>query len=277
MPRQHLECSAIVLAEQDHGESDRIITFLSKEMGRFTGIAKGAKRSKRRFVNKLELFTSLSVTCSRRDETSLAFIHDADLLESFLALRSNVNLYYTASVLRELLLLGTLDGQGDDQLFSLFHWGLTALNDRRDAQTILSIFLIRYLDQLGYCPNLTHCQHCGAPLTSSLRYFFHPGLAGLFCEKCARLSEQTYGNRGELSLGTLRLLNSARYEPLERLHRLRFSAQARFQALQALYRFSRALFQHDIQAWKILRTLGNNNAPRTDRKTSSRYCADLTV
>lgn len=258
MTQHYQECTAIVLAEQDHGESDRIITCLSRERGRFTGIAKGAKRSKRRFVNKLEIFSLLAITYSQRNETALAFIHDAELIESHLALRSDITLYFAASIVRELLLMGTLDNQGDMHLFALLQWVLTALNNQHEVQTTLSIFIIRYLDLLGYCPGLTHCICCGRPLAPAMRYFFHPGQAGLFCEQCAcsnDLNSAIHGQKNELSLGTLRLLNSARYEPLERLHRLRFSPQAQVQALQALYRFSRTLFQHDIQAWKIFRSM----------------------
>ena len=46
-----------VAAVFDYGESDKIVTFLTRDLGKVTGIAKGAKHSKRRFVNVLEPFT----------------------------------------------------------------------------------------------------------------------------------------------------------------------------------------------------------------------------
>ena len=56
------DTEAIVLDCRDHGESDKIVTFFCLDAGRLAGIAKGANRSKRRFVNKLELFSSLQLT-----------------------------------------------------------------------------------------------------------------------------------------------------------------------------------------------------------------------
>lgn len=56
MGAPELESDALVLHCRDHGESDKIITLLTKNAGKFSGIAKGANRSKKRFVNKLELF-----------------------------------------------------------------------------------------------------------------------------------------------------------------------------------------------------------------------------
>ena len=62
IPKHSKKASAIVLRSFDYGESDRIITFYTDDFGKLTGIAKGARRSKRRFPNALELF-SLSNIC----------------------------------------------------------------------------------------------------------------------------------------------------------------------------------------------------------------------
>ncbi len=56
-----LESPAVVLNCYDHGESDKIVTLFCQNIGLITGIAKGANRSTKRFVNKLELFTLLHV------------------------------------------------------------------------------------------------------------------------------------------------------------------------------------------------------------------------
>ena len=48
---------AIDIKTLDYGESDRIVTFYTSDFGKVKGIAKGAKRSKRRFSNALEVFT----------------------------------------------------------------------------------------------------------------------------------------------------------------------------------------------------------------------------
>ena len=52
---------AIVLRSRAHGESDKIVTFLTRDWGKVTGIAKGAKRSRHRFVNVLEAFTQVQL------------------------------------------------------------------------------------------------------------------------------------------------------------------------------------------------------------------------
>jgi DNA repair protein RecO (recombination protein O) len=54
--RTELRTEAIVLRAIDYGESDRIVTFCTADFGKIRGIAKGARRSRKRFANALEPF-----------------------------------------------------------------------------------------------------------------------------------------------------------------------------------------------------------------------------
>ena len=74
---------AIVLKTKPYGESDKIVTFLSETHGKITGIAKGAKRSQKRFVNSLEPFSLVKLGFYERPQSSLVFINSSDLLFSF--------------------------------------------------------------------------------------------------------------------------------------------------------------------------------------------------
>src|SRR4030042_422128 len=48
--------NAIVIRSLNYGESDKIITFFTREFGKLKGIAKGARRSRKRFQKALGLF-----------------------------------------------------------------------------------------------------------------------------------------------------------------------------------------------------------------------------
>ena len=63
---QETTTPAVVVRARVFGESDKIVTFLTRDLGKVTGIAKGAKRSKRRFVNVLEPFTHVSLRLRQR-------------------------------------------------------------------------------------------------------------------------------------------------------------------------------------------------------------------
>src|ERR1700733_10832996 len=64
---------AIVLRARDYAESDRIVTLLTRDFGKLSGIAKGAKASRRRFERKLEPFSHVTLFFRRRPHGKLAF------------------------------------------------------------------------------------------------------------------------------------------------------------------------------------------------------------
>jgi DNA repair protein RecO (recombination protein O) len=254
MPPPDKETAAIVLDCRDHGESDKIVTFFCSETGRMSGIAKGAKRSKRRFVNKLELFSSLHLTYSLPRQGGLAFIASAELQSSFLNLRKNIDLYNAATVLRECVLMGTSDKERDDRVFEILLWALQSLDDKRPHRAVVVISLIRFFDYIGYRPDLHRCHSCGRQPLAQGSYGFDYATGCLVCAACSGHGNQTTVS---LALGTIKLLSSAQDLPLERLPRLQFSAQALDESLSILHRYGRQLFQRDIHSWDALLKKGN--------------------
>ncbi len=246
--KQQVESAAIVLDCRDHGESDLIVTFYCHHHGRLTGIAKGAKRSKKRFVNKLELFSSLYITHTIPRNNRLAFIAEADLTDGFLALRNNVSCYTTASVIREFILLATKEMEGDTDLYPLLVWTFSSLNSNRAPLPLLIFFLIRFYTIIGYSPQLDSCLGCNQQVQPNETYSFHVATGGIHCSRCTR----NEASRLNLSHGTLKSLTIALNQPLERLHRLQLSAHSQQEALTFLYSYGRQLFQREIVSWAFL-------------------------
>ncbi len=239
---------AIILNSYDHAESDMIVTFFTKHKGRITGIAKGAKRSKKRFVNKLELFSLLTLSYTESNTKSLAFINEAELHTSFINIRSQISLFNTASVIQEIVLNATGEREGDNTIFNLLLWALTSLNEKRAHLPILVTFLLLFFDYIGYRPHLDKCLSCNRDLFSGPKHYFNPRAGGIICGQCKKLDKTPLI---PLSLGTVRLLNSILDQPLIKLHRLHFSHHALSQSLKILYEYSRQLLQREIHSWKI--------------------------
>ncbi|HSO10533.1 MAG TPA: DNA repair protein RecO [Desulfoprunum sp.] len=255
MPARSYEVEAIVLATRDHGEADLIVTFFSLERGRATGIAKGAKRSKRRFVNKLEIFSFLHLTCSDPAGGGLVFIHEADLHTPFLRLRTDPPRYATASVVREFLLLALREGERDETIFRLALWALHGLDAGRPRLSLLLLYLLRFYSAIGYRPVLEACLTCGIAVSPSRSFAFSHLGGGLVCATCAASGHP--GTR--LSPGSIRLMQSALELPLDKLHRLKLTNAMRTECLTALHLYGRHLFQRDIHSWAMLDSFGNRD------------------
>jgi DNA repair protein RecO (recombination protein O) len=215
-----------------------------------TGIAKGAKRSQKRFVNKLELFSLLSIRYTEPRQGSIVFIVEAELFESFIRLRQRVSLYMAATVIRELTLLATRDLAGDDGFFSLLHWGLQSLEAGRPAMTVLALFQIKFFEQIGYRPNLNSCLRCNQPLDVTRCYGFDSRGGSIVCRDCQMVSGQAPAL--PLSQGTIKILASAQHQPLSRMHRLHLSGAGLYEALSLLHQYGRHLLQREICSLKLL-------------------------
>src|SRR3972149_3851703 len=79
----HFTTEAIVLNSMDYGESDRIVTLYTLGFGKVRGIAKGAKRSRKRFVNKLEPFSYINLLFFQKHGRELVMIEQAETIRGF--------------------------------------------------------------------------------------------------------------------------------------------------------------------------------------------------
>lgn len=241
--------AAVILDCKDHGESDKIVTFFTRDRGKLTGIAKGANRSKKRFVNKLELFSLITVTYQEGNHSNLVFISEADLHSSFINLRSHVNLYNGASIIRETILMATAEQEGESEIYHLLLWAFKSLDDKKPYLSVTTIFLLRLFHIIGYRPDLSGCRLCHTKVSAAQKFGFHHMTGGLICSNCMDRGEEKIT---ELSLGAIKLLESALSQPLGKLHRLQFSRQDLYQSLTMLHRYGRHLFQREIHSWKTI-------------------------
>ncbi|MGI9432419.1 MAG: DNA repair protein RecO [Myxococcota bacterium] len=220
-----LQCQALVVRMVDFGESDRIVHLLTPVSGRITAIAKGARRSKRRFPGTLDLFNLLAVQVERPRRASMKRLEHARLLRHFDALRVDPRRFALGGWLLEWVgRLAPEDGAGGD-VQALFQFAVEALEtlEREVPDDRLRMLLeLRALAAVGLRPEFRRCVRCGrdagaGPGGQPVRQVgFHLGEGGTVCAACSG---------GEVlrpvNLGTLRTLEQALSLPLDRLERLR--------------------------------------------------------
>ncbi|PHR27692.1 MAG: DNA repair protein RecO [Desulfotalea sp.] len=243
-----MESDAIVLNTTDHGESDLIVTLFCHNAGRLSAIAKGAKKSKKRFVNKLEFFTYLQVTYQQKNDRALAFLSEAEIYTSFPNIRYHLDLYGIASIIREFLLLGIKEGEADLNIFRLSLWAFHRLDSKKNPRQVLVLFLIHFFNYIGYRPDFHTCASCNRKVHPRDRYRFISASGQLLCSGCNQHSRPGR----PLSYGTIKMIQNCQNQPLERLHRLKFSGAILSESLQLLHNFGRQIFQREIISWQIL-------------------------
>lgn len=183
---------AIVLRCWPYGESDRIVSFFTQEYGKVTGIAKGAMRSRKRFVNTLQPFSLVKLCFRDRPAGQLNFIYACDLIRPFKNLTSSLEKITHASYLVELI--DGLTGERDENrsLFEHLKEGLVFLEEMGTSLPFLTFFELRLLKLSGYQPALEHCRRCGRSWAAAYQaeWRFSPRDGGILCGPCSALKKE---------------------------------------------------------------------------------------
>ncbi|MCJ7547532.1 MAG: DNA repair protein RecO, partial [Deltaproteobacteria bacterium] len=81
---------AVVIYRADFGESDLLVTLYTPDLGQVKGIAKGAKRSKRRFVNNLQPFSYIRILFAE-GRGGLIRLDEADMIQPFFRISEDIS------------------------------------------------------------------------------------------------------------------------------------------------------------------------------------------
>ena len=148
---------AIVIQTYPFGESDLIVSFLSRDLGKLRGVAKRARKQKSSFGAGLERLSQVKMQYVQRENRELVSLYSCDLMQSQFALMSDyasgVALDFFAEVTEQLL----PDHEASERFFRLL---LTVLEHMRTgspgavwrAVTYFSVWAVRLA---GLLPELT--------------------------------------------------------------------------------------------------------------------------
>jgi len=250
----NLSASAIVLRVFNHDEYDKIITLFTSTKGVVSVIAKGAKKSKKRFSGVLELFSLLEVVWSYGQKKGLPVLQEASVIHSFEAIRGNIVKMAYASYWAELVYVWMEKGQDHISVFELLRSSLDLLNKNVVPDDLLSIrFQIIFMAEMGFLPRLDKCLVCNIPLDKFPTEFAEFSLprGGLLCQKCwgARPGGLT------LSIGTIKQLQWILRNPTNKALRLRLSSSAVKESFRFLEAFISYYLGKNLKSLKFIKQL----------------------
>jgi len=230
------ESEAIVLRSFPLGEADRLVSLLSRTMGRLRGVACGARRPKSRFGAALEPLSHIRVWFYERPTRELVRISQCELLESFLEAQRDYQAGVTLALVSEVSEAVLPEREASETSFRLvLH---VARSVKRTGKTALPLayFALWTVRLGGWLSPLDCCSQCGRELGSE-GAFASPTGAGLACKACRR--------PGMRSLSGLTLASAQRMlaEPLDRLREEGFPAVA----LQEQSEYLLDLIEHHIE------------------------------
>src|SRR6202042_3953647 len=157
------ESEAIVLRTYPLREADLLVTLFTRSQGKVRGVARSAKKSKRRFGGALEPLTYVRAFYDDRERQELARLDSCEIIESPMA--SEVSYSRAAALAHVAELLDELmpDREASDAVFRL---SLAVLQELR-GQTLwmaLTYFELWMTRLMGFLPEFSECVICGRPL-----------------------------------------------------------------------------------------------------------------
>ena len=220
---------AIILRTRPYGESDKIVTFLTEDAGKLTGIAKGAKNSRRRFANCLEPFTRVRAHFRLRPGASLVFLESCDLLEAAQSLTDPAKFAY-GSYLVELIDQLTGEAHPIGELYELLAAGLDALRQGPATAAFLRSFELQLLHHAGYEPQLQNCARCHGAAASAASVFLDPAHGSVICADCRARGESVI----PIARETLAALDDLKLLPLTEARHCRLAPATAAEAAQLM-------------------------------------------
>jgi DNA repair protein RecO (recombination protein O) len=202
------KCEGIVIRSTDYGESNKVVTLYTRELGKVGVMARGAKKPNSRLSAITQLFTHGYFLMQKG--SGLGSLQQGEIISSLRSIREDIFLTAYSSYIVELTDKSTEDRKSNPYLFELLYQTLNYINEGYDPDVLMNIFELKILNVLGLHPILNQCTICGS---TDGNFSFSIREGGLLCHRC--LDKDPY--HFKITPATVKLLRIFYYFDLNRL------------------------------------------------------------
>lgn len=150
----------LIIRSVDYKEADKILTVLTDTRGCLTVKARGVRRKGSRLKAACQLFAFSRMTLY--EQKGRATLHEAEVLEAFSGLQTDIVKMALASYFAEVLGTEAEDAPTEPDIQRLALNCLYALaNGLCEPPVVKAAFELRYMQLSGYAPDLGGCAVCG--------------------------------------------------------------------------------------------------------------------
>jgi len=242
---------AFVLRKWDVGESDQVVSLLTRGRGRVKGVARGAKNSKKRFGGLLSPFLLINVEYFENRSRDLVRIENSALLHYFSGIREDLRKLVIGCGLIEITERALPEGDDGEAFFDLLLEGFTWLEEQQDAGPLLAVFVLKVLALIGIQPQVGSCVHCRRRLGPTGVFGFSVPQGGVVCGSCVQRGTVTH----QISSRSLSLFPTWLSSPLAASGFRDFPRQAAQEAERVLSAFLSYHMGRELRSLHVFRKL----------------------
>ncbi len=224
--------TAICIRTTDYSETSQIVTLFTRAAGKISAIAKGSKRPKSAFDGPLEVFSYGQIVFSDSSRERLATLTEFQQQPGFADLANNLFALNCCLFGAELVNGLTHDYDPHPQLFDSFLQFLHNINEKQQtknkrqiALSLLILFQLTLLREIGLMPILNACVNCKTRYEirdTSDEFYFSSSANGLICRDC----EASFPDKIKLTknaadcLANVKLLAEAQEKTLDEIQQV---------------------------------------------------------
>jgi DNA repair protein RecO (recombination protein O) len=170
----------IVLRTMRLGESDKIVTIVTRGRGKVRAVAKGVRKTKSRFGGRLEPLTHVALQLY--EGRNLDTITQVETIDHFRGIREDLDRLGQATTMLEVVDAIVQEGEQNPRIHQMLLGALRSL-EAQPSPLVVPAFFWKLLAQEGYRPILDQCANCGS-VDDLVAFDLTEG--GTLCRNCAR-------------------------------------------------------------------------------------------
>jgi DNA repair protein RecO (recombination protein O) len=176
----------IVLRKVPYGEADLVVTMLGQLTGRVSALARGARKSTRRFAGGLGMGMAGVAKLRERPGAELMSLESFDVHAGRAGLATDLAKTAHAAYALELCDRLCPSRHPEPGAYRWLEEFLARLDAGQATAERLRVFELGLLRELGLGPSFERCIACGRLDLAAEDVRFHPDAGGIYCRRCAR-------------------------------------------------------------------------------------------
>ena len=178
-----VKVNGVVIAENNMGDFDKMLTILTPNLGKISCSAKGARRPKSQLMSGTQLMCFGEYMLFKGSDTYT--LNSCETIELFYNIRTDLDKLTYAMYITKIVSDVTMENQNSFNTLKLYLNTLYMISETdKDLDFITSVFKLRILKILGFTPNTRECVGCKSK--ENIMYFSIKD-NGFKCDKCGKL------------------------------------------------------------------------------------------
>ena len=236
--------TGLVINAMPMGEYDKRITLLTKERGKITAFARGARRPNSQLLAATNPFSfgEFEVFEGRSTYT----VAKASISNYFRTLAFDPQAAYYGFYFLEFAEYYCQENNDEKEMLKLLYQTLRALeSDRYDNRLVRAVFELKALAVNGEAPNVFGCLSCGK---KEELFYFSAKRNGMVCKECGRIAEDVY----KLTESTVYTMQYIVASEISKLYSFKVSEQVLTELQKVMMQYMKLHVNHSFKSLKIL-------------------------